>query len=65
MTAYSLDALDPRCCAPAAKRGEVVPGVYHQWLAILLSGNPARFAGVPRDHGVIERLDRSAGGKRD
>jgi hypothetical protein len=34
-------------------------------LAILLSGNPARFAGVPRDHGVIERLDRSAGGKRD
>jgi hypothetical protein len=37
--------------------GEVDPEAYRQWMAILLSGCPARFAEVPRDNEAVERLN--------
>ena len=43
--------------APAAKRGEVDPDAYHQWLAILLGSNPAKLAEMPRDYEAVERLN--------
>jgi hypothetical protein len=42
---------------PHSQLGEVDPGAYRKWLAILLSGNPARFAEVPRDSEAVERLN--------
>jgi hypothetical protein len=42
---------------PHNQLGEVDPDAYRQWLAILLSGNPARFAEVPRDREAVERLN--------
>jgi hypothetical protein len=42
---------------PHNQLGEVDPEAYRQWLAILLSGNPARFAEVPRDTEAVERLN--------
>ena len=42
---------------PHNELGEVDPDAYHRWLAILLSGNPARFAEVPRDSEAVERLN--------
>jgi len=42
---------------PHKEIGEVDPDAYRQWLAILLSGNPARFAEVPRDSEAVERLN--------
>ena len=42
---------------PHNQLGEVDPDAYRQWLAILLSGNPARFAEVPRDGEAVERLN--------
>jgi len=37
--------------------GEVDPEAYRRWLAILASGDPARFDQVPRDHQAVERLN--------
>ena len=37
--------------------GEVDPGAYRQWLAILSSGDPAQFNSVPREPGAVERLN--------
>ena len=42
---------------PHNELGEVDPKAYRQWLTILLSGNPARFAEVPRDSEAVERLN--------
>jgi hypothetical protein len=42
---------------PHNQLGEVDPDAYRQWLAILLSGNPARFVEVPRDSEAVERLN--------
>jgi hypothetical protein len=37
--------------------GEENPEAYRDWLAILRSANPARFAEVPRDSEAVERLN--------
>jgi hypothetical protein len=42
---------------PHNQLGEVDPGAYRKWLAILLSGNSARFAEVPRDNEAVGRLN--------
>jgi len=42
---------------PHNQLGEVHPDAYRQWLTILLSGDPERFAGVPRDSEAVERLN--------
>jgi hypothetical protein len=42
---------------PHNELGEVDPDAYRRWLAILLSGNPAQFADVPRDREAVERLN--------
>jgi hypothetical protein len=42
---------------PHNQLGEVDPDAYRQWLAILLSGDPARFAEAPRDREAVERLN--------
>jgi hypothetical protein len=42
---------------PHNEFGEVEPDAYRQWLAILYSGDPARFAEAPRDSEAVERLN--------
>jgi hypothetical protein len=42
---------------PHNEFGEVEPDAYRQWLAILYSGDPARFADAPRDSEAVERLN--------
>jgi hypothetical protein len=37
--------------------GEVDPDAYREWLAILASGDPAKFDQVPRDAQAVERLN--------
>jgi len=42
---------------PHNELGEVDPAAYRQWLAILASGDFARFAETPRDPAAVERLN--------